>query len=288
MSDLSPVDACVKTLLREFPGVIARLAGLSALSEQVFFEDTAINLPERRADHVLVLGSPDDPKRGALYVEYQLRPNPALIPEWEYKRCGLRIRLQIDVVLLVLYLEKGDRSTFPDSYIEVVGGVSNEFRFTSVRLWEHAERIRNGELWELAPLLVLCEDNPGEETLREEFALISNSGAPAQTQADLLALALRVGERDLPRSMLEAIFREAIPMIQGASIIDDWIAEGRAEGEAKGKLDEAQRLLTRFLGNRFGALPPALTAHIAAADAAACEELLLRAGRAESLRELGW
>ena len=36
--------------------------------------------------------------------------------------------------------------------------------------------IRSGELWGLAPLLVLCEDDPGERTLRKEVALTSEHG----------------------------------------------------------------------------------------------------------------
>lgn len=292
MSDTSPIDASVKALLREFPAATARLARLDPVPDTVVFEDTAVNLPERRADHVTVLGDADDPKRGAMYLEYQLRPNPALISEWEYKRCALRVRLQMQVVLLVLYLEKGDRARFPDAHVEEVCGVQNEFRFTAVYLWEHADRIRSGELWELAPLLVLCEDNPGEETIRTEFELIANSGAPPQVQADLLLLALRVGARDLPRAMMEAIFRETLPMSEATTIIDDWIAEGEARGEARGRaegeLEATRRVAIRFLRSRFGELPATLVEHVSAADADYCEDLLVRAGSAESLQELGW
>lgn len=39
--------------------------------------------------------------------------------------------------------------------------------FTAIRLWEHADRIRSGELIELAPLLLLGEESPTEQSVRE-------------------------------------------------------------------------------------------------------------------------
>ena len=43
-----------------------------------------------------------------------------------------------------------------------------------------------------------------------------------------------------------------------------------------------------LLQARFGELPAASLARIEAAGAAWCEQLLLKAARAESLSELGW
>lgn len=269
-----------------------RLAGIDPGQRPLAFDDTAINLPERRADHVILLGKEGDAERGAFYLEYQLRPAPERTPEWEFKRSAIRLRLGAPVILVVIYLEKGDRATFPAGYTDELRGRSNEFHFTAIRLWEHAARIRSGELWQLAPLLVLCEDKPSAETFRTELQLISNSGAPEEVQADLFAVALRVGARSIPRAMLEAIFREALPMVQGASIIDDWIAEGEARGKAAGelhgRLEEARRLLRTLLEARFGEIPGSLGARIDAADREWCETFLRQAARAESLDELRW
>jgi len=149
-ADPNPVDASIKALLREVPQALFRLAR-RPLPEVITFEDTVINLPERRADHVFIVGAATDPRQGALYVEYQLKPDPRRLLEWQYKRAALGLRLEIPVVLLAIYLEKGGRATFPDRAADEVWGIENEFRFTAVRLWEHAGRIRSGELWELAP-----------------------------------------------------------------------------------------------------------------------------------------
>lgn len=207
-------------------------------------------------------------------------------------------QLQMPVVLLVIYLEKGNRAVFADSYVVTVAGLSNTLHFTSIRLWEHAQRIRSGELWEFAPLLVLCEHDPDAETLRQEVAIIRGSGATTEDQSELFAVALRVAGRRFPRGMLEAIFREELPMIKGATIIDDWIAEGEERGELRGEArgeargeergrTEGLRVATRdVLMERFGELPPALAARIDAADAATCAELHRRAIRVNSLAEL--
>ncbi|MCC2669659.1 MAG: hypothetical protein K0Q72_2130, partial [Armatimonadetes bacterium] len=199
-------------------------------------------------------------------------------------------QLGLPVVLLAVYLEKGRRASFPQEYSASVAGLSSSFRFPSLRLWEHADRIRTGELWPLAPLLVLCEDDPGERTLREEVALINGAGVGPDEQAELLAVALRVASRRLSRSLVEAIFREELPMVRGASIIDDWIAEGEARGQAlgetRGRVAEARRLTRQALTIRFGELPEALAARIEQADADACEALFLRAVVAKSLEEL--
>ena len=44
-------------------------------------------------------------------------------------------------------------ATFPEGFEEDFCGVMNGFRFARVLLWEHADRIRSGELKELAPFL---------------------------------------------------------------------------------------------------------------------------------------
>jgi predicted transposase YdaD len=282
----NPVDASIKVLLRRHPGALFRLSGLSVELHVAGLEDTSINLAEQRADHVFIIGEPDDPARKGLYLEYQLRPDSRDLPDW-FSKCGaLGKQLGIPVLLLVVYLERGNRARFPASYGVTLGPFKNTFEFATVRLWEHVDRIRSGELWELAPLLVLCEDTPTEQTVRQEVELIRGSGAPLEEQGGLLALALRIGTRDFARDVLEAIFREELPAMQGASIIDDWITEGEARGEARGRTEEARRLTLRLLRKRFGELPSALAARIKGADAAWCEALLERALEVESLEEL--
>jgi hypothetical protein len=79
-------------------------------------------------------------------------------------------------------------------------------------------------------------------------------------------------------------------MIQGATIIDDWIAEGEARGEIRGltlgRIEEARRMTRQAITLRFGALPEQLAARIEAASADECELLFQQTFKAASLDEL--
>ena len=81
-------------------------------------------------------------EEGAVCVEYQLQPRSNLLSTWFAKVGALNRQLGLPVLLLAVYLEKGDRSSFPNSYSVELAGLSSNFQFPVVRLWEHAERIR--------------------------------------------------------------------------------------------------------------------------------------------------
>lgn len=113
-----------------------------------------------------------------------------------------------------------------------------------------------------------------------------------------------VGLRYLPRTLLDALFEEELPVLKDAGIIGDWIEEARKaaereglqvgseqglqQGLAEGRALEARRLVNLTLTERFGPLPAALHARIGSADGEWCERLLRRAVKAESLQELSW
>ena len=202
------IDISVKALFRECPSAALRLAGLNVSKEDIRVEDPNLNLPELRADHVFIIPAAaldvgltvpaDEPEIG-VYLEYQLEPDPALLKSWFAKCGGLTRQIGIPIVLMVIYLHRGDRATFPDRYSVSVGALRTEFSFTAVRLWEYADRIRSGELAELAPLLILCDETPSQQTVALEVELIRNAGLPRDVQTDLLGLALRIASRRLPR-----------------------------------------------------------------------------------------
>jgi hypothetical protein len=85
MSDLdqdetSLIDRSAKLLFRSLPHALLRLAGAGPVCS-LRFEDANLNLPELRADHVLIV-EPDPPEElYALYVEYQLKPEPHKMPK---------------------------------------------------------------------------------------------------------------------------------------------------------------------------------------------------------------
>lgn len=287
------IDRSLKELVRRAPGAFLRLLGIDADSARP--ADVSVNLPEYRADQVFLIGPDDAPDRWALHLEYQLQADPRELRGWFLKNAGLTAQLQMPVLLAVIYLTRGGRRSFPKRYRAEAGGLTNEFRFHTIHLWEHAARIRSGELAELAPLLVLCEDEPTVETLFEERDLIRALEAPRERKADLLGLALTVAARRFDMRLLADIFREELEMIREATFVDEWIREAaekaaeeateKATVETEGRATRA--FLIRQLRARFGSLPQSVETHISELDAEACYELGERLMGAETLKELG-
>jgi hypothetical protein len=248
------IDRSVKALFRECPTAVLRLAGREVVAEAIRVEDPNLNLPEPRADHVFVMDADEHAPAHAIYLEYQLEPDTSLLSSWCAKWGGLTRQLGMPVILLALYLQRRNRATFPDRMLVQGSGMETELRFTAIRLWEHAGRIRSGELPELAPLLVLCEDSPTPETVREEVALIHASRLSVETQSELLGIALLVATRQFSREVLRPIFEGDWNMMKGLDILDDFlIATGRAEelrteGEVRGVRDTLLRLGRKRFG----------------------------------------
>lgn len=97
------IDRSVKALCRRVPQALLQLLGVNPFVE-LAWEDVNINLPEHRADQVLILGGPDDPRRWAIHLEYQLEPDPRLLRSWRLKNAALSEQLGMDVLLVVIYL----------------------------------------------------------------------------------------------------------------------------------------------------------------------------------------
>jgi predicted transposase YdaD len=292
------IDRSVKALIRQVPGAFFRLAGVETGLSPIRYEDVTVSIPEHRADQVLSLGADDDPDRWASHLEYQLQPDARVLRGWFFKNAGLNAQLDMPVILTVLYLTRGNSAPFPDTVTIQGGGLSNHYQFNTIRLWEHTDRIRGGDLPELAPLLLLCEDNPTEQTLREERALILDLSTTREVRVELLAEALTVGTRYFARELLETLFREELQMLKEASIVGDWLEEALQEGYEKGiqegiqqgiqqgKTEATQEFVLDFLRERFGELSPAVVTRVQSADLAWCKEFIQRASRANSLEEL--
>lgn len=77
----NPVDESVKALLRSHPDALFRLAGRPVEPHRIRIEDTAINVPEQRADHVFIVEE-DGGRLGAVYLEYQLQPRAEELAKW--------------------------------------------------------------------------------------------------------------------------------------------------------------------------------------------------------------
>jgi predicted transposase YdaD len=286
MADPTPIDRALKALFRDVPQAFLRLAGADAALARPP-GDVSINLPEFRADGVLPVDEPGEPDAGALYFEWQWEPDTRELPDWFLKCAGLTAQLRRPVVLIVIYLHRGDRATFPDAYRPIVAGDGNSYGFATIRLWEHADRIRRGDLPELAPLLVLCEAEPDAAILEEERELILSLEVPEPVRADLLAIAVAVGGRFVPKDLVRAIFREEIEVIKETGLIGEWLDEAEARGETRGGARAAQNALLRLLESRFGTVPESVVTRVRAADEEWCYALVERAALAATLADLG-
>jgi hypothetical protein len=255
-SDLSQIiDQSVKRLFRDQPQALLRLAGISQAA--VRYEDANLNVPQLSADHVFIIEEPGQPGPCALYIEYQLKPEPHKLALWALKWAGLCRQLGMPVVLLVIYLERGKRATFPSVFRQQSGGgLRTTLTFETIRLWEHRDRIVSGEWPELAPLLVLCEARPTMQTLRQEVELIHRSGLPRTVQAELLGLAIAVASRRFRLEMLRGIFREELGMMDAeqnlmefvldAGLAEKWLRNPRFQEEI-GRGESAEQNLMEFV-----------------------------------------
>jgi hypothetical protein len=189
------------------------------------------------------------------------------------------------VMLLAVYLEKGDRATFPAQHSRQGGGFQTRMSFDTVRLWEHRDRIVSGEWAELAPLLVLCEERPTEATVQQERALIEGSGLPRRVQTELKGVALLVASQRFPRGMLRALFEEDLAEMSAvdelkelfyeAGVLDRWLRDSRLGEEMRetAKQEGQESLLLRQLQRKFGPVSPALQDQVHALSADALLEL---------------
>lgn len=298
----SLIDRSVKRLFRDQPRALLRLLNVAASeTTKVRFEDCNLNFSQLSADHVVILEETDDEGNlvpVAFYIEYQLRPEPEKLPVWTIKWGALCRELKMKVLLLALYLERGDRATFPDEYPHRHGNLETKLSFTAIRLWEHRERIISGEWPELAPLLVLCEAEPTEETLQQEVELIHNSGLPVDTQTDLLGVALLVAMRSFSRTILKTIFGEDLAMLDEmenlkelfleAGSFKKWMTDPRISGgvRAEAKTETLREMTLSCLSRRFGEVPSSVVEQIQTSDMDWCQRLFDRAVTAASLAEL--
>src|SRR5438105_2582141 len=141
MNGSTVIDRSLKALARRAAPAFLRLFGVPVEPSTLRREDVSVNLPEFRADQVLLVGAEDDPERWAMHLEFQLDPDRRVLPDWFLKNAALTKQLGLPVILTVLYLRRGRYARFPAAYIVRRGRLKNRYEFDTIRLWEHAERI---------------------------------------------------------------------------------------------------------------------------------------------------
>ena len=290
------VDSVAKIVTRSARQAVLRLLGMDVAEDRVRSEDTAVNVPEQQADAVLGLLGPDDRLQSAINVEYMVGPDIRELEGWVRKTLNLSKQLGVPVVLVVVYLQKGRRRTFPSTCVVKVGHLRMTVIFETVRLWEHEERIRRGDLRELTPLLLVTGRRLTEEDLRLVRDELERLDVPEEERRDLMATAVMLASRHFSREVIQRVFREvvmSVDLLEEIPILKELMQERiqqvtrqvseqvtRQVSEQVTRQvsqDTARQMLLRALARRFREVPQDLSARIAEADVEWCEHMLERA-----------
>ena len=248
------VNAGVKTLCRyALPSLIERL-GVSLEGVTCRFEDTAITrVPEHRADHVLVLDGPKPAERCGILVEYALNPpSRRTLLRWNWKAPALALQLDCEVVLLTVYLRRGARRLFPSSFVSRVGRLKTAFFFDTLELWTLEAEIRAGLYPELAPFLLLWEEEPREETLVLARDLVQTRIADPNLKSAAQAFTISLAAARFPYDLVHQLFDEEEVMLKDYPPVKQWIAESSDAARAEGVLVGLQNQIIRRCSRRCG------------------------------------
>jgi hypothetical protein len=254
------VDISIKRIVRDNPAAFLELAGFQVEPALVRFEDTAIQQRERRADHTCIITDVNGKPRGIIYLEYQTVPDPTLIEDWIWKWIGLVKRFSVPVVILIVYVHKGNYATFHNQYTAKLDSLETTVRFDTFRLWDRTNEIRSGKYPDFIPLLALCAEHPTEATVREQVALIRSLELTEERKNELISLSFVLASRDIARNILLTLIEETFAMKTLPPIVEDMFGEVLREREQRqtsdAKLTEAGDILLLLYTKRLGTPSP--------------------------------
>jgi len=252
-------DRAMKILASKYPYVFQELLfGKNAAIKFLGIEDTAINIAEKRPDKVFIFG--EGKSETMVSFEFMLTPRRERLQDFHVNNGLLTGSLNKPVVTVIVYMERGKYRTFHVEYVAKVGNAITSTQFSRILLWEYKDRIKSGELWELAPLLVLFEEEPDEETILEEKKLISHV-TDERERADLMGLAAMVAFRKFKEAKIKELFFEEYDMLKQSSFVKEWMQdswekgrqdgwkEGQKDGWKEGQIEIILKLITKVLGH---------------------------------------
>jgi hypothetical protein len=278
------LDHAAKEIVRLVPDLIARIVDFPVEGRTLRFADSAVRSQELRADKILLVGDDGAPDAFGWHLEYQAGDDRRELPRWNLKNAALNVQLKRPIALIVIYLQPG---AAPCDLEISAGGVSNHHRFASIRLWELEDRIRSGDLPELAPFLILWNHEQGASVLEEQRDLIRSAALPDEVVEELLGWTMVLGNRFFPFDVLKSVFDKEIEMLKDFPPVQQWIEESRLEGERRGGLKQILQVCKRTLVERFGPLSPATEAYLEIRTADELGDLIVRSVHASDLSSLG-
>ena len=261
---MQELDHAIKTIARHHPEcVLDLLFGHERAVRLQGVEDAQIQIPEHRADKAWRIH--DGVQEGCLLLEAIAQPDRRDFSRFVLKNAAFREALGVPVITVLVYLQRGRYATFPEGFEDELGGLSNGFRFARVLLWEHADRIRSGELKELAPFLPLFEEDPAPEILQEVNEVLDTVADPVK-RLELKSLSAVIAARIFAEELIKQYLRLEFPMVRETTLFSEWLAqerdkgwtegkiEGKIEGKVEGKVEGKYVTLQSLLEKRFGEL----------------------------------
>jgi hypothetical protein len=240
------VDRVVKVISGRHPDCFLDLFyGRDRTVNLIGVEDAQLQIPEHRADKIWRVQ--DGVREGCVILEAIIEPDRRDFPGISLKNAAVRVAFNIPAITVLVYLQRGKYATFPDTFHDEFGGLGNEHKFARILLWEHEDRIRSGELKELAPFLPLFYDDPPVEILELTNALIE-SVDDEDVRLELKGVAAIIGVRKFAEQSVKQILKLDYKMIREKTIFTEWFAQERAEGK--------HLLLLKQLEKKFGPSAP--------------------------------
>lgn len=92
-----------------------------AFSIEVGVENLQLQIPKLRADKAWRIS--DGKREGCLLMETIIEPDKGALPRIILKNAAARISLGVRVITVLLYVQRGRYRTFPDSFVDRLGGI---------------------------------------------------------------------------------------------------------------------------------------------------------------------
>ncbi len=278
-------DHAIKTVVTLKPNTVLDLAfGKQRTIKLKGVTDTQINIPELRADKVLLIE--DRGKIRYLICEAMLQPRRGKLLGFALKTFGNQYLLKKPSLLLIIYLEKGRYASFPDSFENRVGDLSTQFACSKILLWEHEARILSGELVEFTAFLPLFHKRRDPRTIKVQKKLLAQVSDP-KLREGLTAATILVDIKVFGMEIVEAEFtKKELNMLKKTGFVQGWLNDseikGRREGWQEGKLSVVEIILKQ----KFGALSPRLRGQLQKLDGKKLDRLTLKLEQIANQREL--
>lgn len=289
------VDIIAREIVRVCPQAISRLLDLHIDPSELHVENPTIHTRNRQVDNVIFIREHGEDVGGIL-VEWVSQPDNDDLIDYIEKWSNLLAKYRFPMILLVIYLKRGGRASFPDRYVSKLGNWKTYTQFVAINLFDYIGLIESGEWIEFASLIPVCrgldhlprnklEAAETISVIQTSHDLIMNAAITDDMRTLLLGSLFSVSTKSLPQETLLEIFRKDITMLKDTPIIRDWIRESKEDGIRIGT-EGVRRSTLRLIKSKFIDIPESLEIRIRNADMDWCDRLSERIMSIESLDQI--